>query len=175
MTRSRPTPGAAGARDSADASNGFKLREGRFRRDTRQKFFTVRGVKPWRRLPREAAEAPSLETFQARLDGSLRGLVWGKGSPLTAGGWARWPPQVPSHPEPSVMHPTTAAPTAEPATLPSSAARSARSQRPNKTSARQAGVPAERPLPQRLTLRMGWSCSRPATALSIIPSTVVRT
>lgn len=39
----------------------------------------------------------------------------------------------------------------------------------------QAGIPEERPLAQHLTLRTGWSCSRPATALSIIPSMVVRT
>ncbi|KFQ98046.1 hypothetical protein N306_12628, partial [Opisthocomus hoazin] len=55
--------------------NGFKLREGRFRLDTRKKFFTMRVVKHWNRLPREAVEAPSLETFQASLDGALSNLV----------------------------------------------------------------------------------------------------
>jgi len=35
---------------------------------------------------REAVEAPSLETFQARLDGALSNLVWLKMSLLTAGG-----------------------------------------------------------------------------------------
>ncbi|KFR11660.1 hypothetical protein N306_00553, partial [Opisthocomus hoazin] len=52
-----------------------KLREGRFRLDIRNKFFTMRVVSHWNRLPREAVEAPSLETFKARLDGILSNLV----------------------------------------------------------------------------------------------------
>ncbi|KFP19464.1 hypothetical protein Z169_04658, partial [Egretta garzetta] len=54
--------------------NGFKLKQGIFRLDVRKKFFTMRVVKHWNRLPREAVEAPSLETFQARLDGALSNL-----------------------------------------------------------------------------------------------------
>ncbi|KFQ99510.1 hypothetical protein N306_09290, partial [Opisthocomus hoazin] len=55
--------------------DGFKLREGRFRLDIKKKFFTVRVVKHWHRLPREVVDAPSLETFKARLDGALSNLV----------------------------------------------------------------------------------------------------
>ena len=55
--------------------NGFKLKEGRFRLDTRKKFFTMRVVKHWNRLPREVVDAPSLETLKVRLDGALNNLV----------------------------------------------------------------------------------------------------
>ena len=51
--------------------NGFKLKEGRFRLDRRKKFFTVRVMKHQNRLPREAVDAPSLETFEVRQDRAL--------------------------------------------------------------------------------------------------------
>ncbi|KFQ39440.1 hypothetical protein N332_03035, partial [Mesitornis unicolor] len=55
--------------------NDFKLKEGRFRLDIRNKFFTVRVVRHWHRLPREAVDAPSLEVLKARLDRALSNLV----------------------------------------------------------------------------------------------------
>jgi len=56
-------------------SNGFKLREDRFGPDIKKKFITVRVMKHCKRLPREVMETPSLETFKARLDGSLSNLM----------------------------------------------------------------------------------------------------
>ena len=55
--------------------NGFKLQEGRFRLDIRKKYFTVRVVKHWNRLPSKAVDAPFLEVFKARLDRALSNLV----------------------------------------------------------------------------------------------------
>jgi len=46
-----------------------------YRLDTMKKFFTMRAVRHWHRLPREAVAAPSLEVFQPRLDGTLSNLV----------------------------------------------------------------------------------------------------
>ena len=55
--------------------NVFKLKEGRLRLDIRGKFFTMRVVRCWNRLPRVTVDAPSLEVFKARLDGALGSLV----------------------------------------------------------------------------------------------------
>ena len=54
--------------------NGFKLKEGRFRLDTRKKFFTLRVVRHRNKLPREAVAAPSLAVFKDSLDGALNSV-----------------------------------------------------------------------------------------------------
>jgi len=38
-------------------------------------FFSMRVVRHWNKLPREAVDAPSLEVFKAKLDGALSNLV----------------------------------------------------------------------------------------------------
>ncbi|KFV00262.1 hypothetical protein N340_09331, partial [Tauraco erythrolophus] len=55
--------------------NGFKIEGGRCRLDIRKKFFTMRVVEHWNRFPREVVDAPSLETFKARLDEALSNLI----------------------------------------------------------------------------------------------------
>jgi len=62
-------------RSDRTRGNGSKLKEGRFRLDIRKKFFTMRVVKHWNRLPREAVDAPSLAVFRARLGGALSNVV----------------------------------------------------------------------------------------------------
>jgi len=49
--------------------NGYKLKECRFKLDMKKKFLTMRVVRSWNRLPREAVAAPSLAVFKARLMG----------------------------------------------------------------------------------------------------------
>ena len=66
--------------------NSSKLKEGRLRLEIRKKFFPMRVVKHWPRLPREAVAAPSLEVFKARLGGARSNLGWWKMSLPMAGG-----------------------------------------------------------------------------------------
>jgi len=50
-------------------------RVGRFMFDRRKRFFTVRVVRPWHRLPSGAVAVLAVEVFKARLDGALSSLV----------------------------------------------------------------------------------------------------
>ena len=43
--------------------------------DIKKKFFTVRVLRHWNRLPREAVDAPSLEALKASLDEAVSNLV----------------------------------------------------------------------------------------------------
>ncbi|KFQ40323.1 hypothetical protein N332_01092, partial [Mesitornis unicolor] len=55
--------------------NGSKLECRRFCVNIRKNFFTLRVTEHWTRLPREAVESPSLETFKTHLDTFLCELV----------------------------------------------------------------------------------------------------
>ena len=56
--------------ESVVTEQGKWLKESRFRLDIGKKSFTVRVVRHWNRLPRQA-DALSLLTFEARLDQAL--------------------------------------------------------------------------------------------------------
>ena len=62
-----------------------------------------RVVRHWRRLPREAVDAPSLEALEARLDGALRSLIWWAVILLMAGAWNWTGIKVPSNQSHSVI------------------------------------------------------------------------
>ena len=53
----------------------FKLEEGRFRLDIREKSLTVKVLRHWNRLPSAVIDSPSLETFKVRLDKALGNLM----------------------------------------------------------------------------------------------------
>ena len=57
------------------SGNGHKLEQGKFRLNMRKNFFPVRVPEQWNRLPREAVESPSLETFKTWLDAVLCPLL----------------------------------------------------------------------------------------------------
>jgi len=54
--------------------NGHKLKHRKFHLNTR-KNFSLRMKEPWKRLPREVVDSPSLEIFKTRLDKVLYNLL----------------------------------------------------------------------------------------------------
>ncbi|KAK4810858.1 hypothetical protein QYF61_008830 [Mycteria americana] len=56
-------------------ANGSKLLLGRFRLDTRGKFFTMRTISRWNNLPREVVDSPILDPFKIQLDRVLGNVV----------------------------------------------------------------------------------------------------
>ena len=55
--------------------DGLRLRQGRFRLDSRKNVFTERVVRHWDRLPRAVGVSPSLEGFKKRVDMTLQDMV----------------------------------------------------------------------------------------------------
>ena len=53
--------------DDRTKRNCFELKEGRFRLDIRKRYFTVRLVRHWHRLPGNVVDALSLETLKVWL------------------------------------------------------------------------------------------------------------
>lgn len=51
--------------------NSTKLLHGRFSQDTRKKLFSMRQVKHWNSIPREAVDAPCLSAFKRYLNNAL--------------------------------------------------------------------------------------------------------
>ncbi|CAM4568387.1 unnamed protein product [Lepidochelys kempii] len=56
-------------------TNGYKLAIGKFRLEIRQRFLTIRGVKFWNSLPREAVGAKDLSGFKTKLDKFMEEMV----------------------------------------------------------------------------------------------------
>ncbi|PKU43143.1 hypothetical protein llap_6545 [Limosa lapponica baueri] len=56
--------------------NGHKLEHENFHSNMRKNFFLVRVAEPWKRLPREGVESPSLEIFKTHLDAVLSDVLW---------------------------------------------------------------------------------------------------
>lgn len=54
--------------------NYFKLRDSRFRLDSKKKFFVVRVVGHWNRLNRDVVDTSFLEVLKATLVGELRNM-----------------------------------------------------------------------------------------------------
>lgn len=54
--------------------NGYELKQGRFGVNIKNKFFTMRVVRHWSRLPRKVMDTTPLKLFSAGLAGALSSL-----------------------------------------------------------------------------------------------------
>ena len=57
-------------------NNGFKIDKKRCSTSVRRDFLGNRAVNPWNSLPREVVQAPSLDSFKARLDKHWEGYQY---------------------------------------------------------------------------------------------------
>lgn len=72
----------------------YKLNHRKFYLNMRKNFLTVMVIERRNRLPREVVDSPSLEILKSCI-GTVLSNVVGE-TLLGQGGWARWPPVVPS-------------------------------------------------------------------------------
>jgi len=63
----------------------------------------VRVVRPWKRLRRDVVDAPSLETFMARLDQALGNTMELWCPRALQGSWTTWPSEGPSSSKDSIL------------------------------------------------------------------------
>lgn len=57
------------------SGKGSKLHQERFRLGIRKQFLTERVVKPWKKIPRELADAPSLSVLKRHLVSALNSML----------------------------------------------------------------------------------------------------
>ncbi|RMC14989.1 hypothetical protein DUI87_07168 [Hirundo rustica rustica] len=58
-----------------DRTRGHRLHQGKYRLDSRKRFFTERVINYWNSLPSEVVESPSLDVFRKRLDVALDAMI----------------------------------------------------------------------------------------------------